>query len=47
MLEEFVDWASMGFEPVVDKVFSFDQTKEAFRYLEAQLHFGKVVITID
>lgn len=31
--------------PVIDKPFSFEQTQEAFEYLEKGLHFGKVVIT--
>ncbi|GAA5887413.1 hypothetical protein JCM16303_004275 [Sporobolomyces ruberrimus] len=30
--------------PVVDKVFSFEQTKEAYRYLDSGKHFGKVCI---
>jgi NADPH:quinone reductase-like Zn-dependent oxidoreductase len=33
--------------PVIDKVFSFDETKEAYKYLESQKHVGKVVIRID
>ncbi|KAK9366598.1 zinc-type alcohol dehydrogenase [Lipomyces kononenkoae] len=34
--------------PVVDeKVFGFDKTREAYEYMEAQKHFGKVVIKID
>ncbi|MEH2252570.1 zinc-dependent alcohol dehydrogenase family protein [Nostoc sp.] len=33
--------------PVIDKVFTFEQTKAAFEYLEQGLHFGKVVITLD
>lgn len=31
--------------PVIDKVFPFEQTQEAFEYLDKGLHFGKVVIT--
>ncbi len=33
-------------KPVVDKVFSFDQAREAFQHLEAGKHFGKVCIEI-
>ncbi|KAK9234523.1 zinc-type alcohol dehydrogenase [Lipomyces kononenkoae] len=34
--------------PVVDeKIFSLDRTREAYEYLAAQKHFGKVVIKID
>jgi NADPH:quinone reductase-like Zn-dependent oxidoreductase len=31
--------------PVIDKVFSFDEVTEAFRYFEAGKYFGKVVIS--
>jgi len=30
--------------PVVDKVFPFEQAREAFRYLESAAHFGKIVL---
>jgi NADPH:quinone reductase-like Zn-dependent oxidoreductase len=33
-------------KPVVDKVFSFAQAKEAIRYLESAQHFGKIVISV-
>ncbi len=33
-------------KPVVDKVFSFNQAKEAYKYLESQKHIGKVVISL-
>ncbi|KAJ7673668.1 NAD(P)-binding protein, partial [Mycena polygramma] len=32
--------------PVIDKVFSFDQAKEAYAHLQSQAHVGKVVIKI-
>ncbi len=32
--------------PVIDKVFQFEKTQEAFEYLDQGLHFGKVVITL-
>jgi NADPH:quinone reductase-like Zn-dependent oxidoreductase len=32
--------------PVVDRVFSFDQAREAWKYLESGSHFGKVVIRV-
>jgi NADPH:quinone reductase-like Zn-dependent oxidoreductase len=34
-------------KPIIDKVFSFDQSKEAFEYLESQKHVGKVVIKVS
>jgi len=31
-------------KPVISKVFSFDQAKDAYKYLVSGQHFGKVVI---
>ena len=36
-----------GIRPVVDRVFEFDEAPEAFRHMESQKHFGKIVIKID
>ena len=33
--------------PVIDRVFSFEETREALRYLQSARHFGKVVISIE
>ena len=33
-------------KPVVDKVFEFEQTQEAYKYLKSQKHVGKVVIKV-
>jgi NADPH:quinone reductase-like Zn-dependent oxidoreductase len=35
-----------GLHPVVDRVFSFDQAKEALKYMESGAHFGKVVVQV-
>uniref|UniRef100_A0A8H7NE53 Enoyl reductase (ER) domain-containing protein n=1 Tax=Bionectria ochroleuca TaxID=29856 RepID=A0A8H7NE53_BIOOC len=35
-----------GIRPVVDKVFKFEEAKEAFKYLAEGAHFGKVVIKV-
>jgi NADPH:quinone reductase-like Zn-dependent oxidoreductase len=35
-----------GLTPVIDRVFPFDQAREALRYLQAAEHVGKVVISI-
>jgi NADPH:quinone reductase-like Zn-dependent oxidoreductase len=35
-----------GLKPVVDRVFPFDQAREALRYLQAAEHVGKVVISV-
>ena len=39
--------AAARVKPVIDKVFPFDQAREAFRYLESGAHFGKVVIRVS
>jgi D-arabinose 1-dehydrogenase-like Zn-dependent alcohol dehydrogenase len=31
-------------QPVIDKVFSFEQAREAFAYMASRQHFGKVAI---
>jgi len=36
--------AASGLKPMVDRVFDFDEAREAFSYLEAGEHLGKVVI---
>jgi NADPH:quinone reductase-like Zn-dependent oxidoreductase len=33
--------------PVIDKVFSFKESVEAFRHMESGRHFGKIVIRLD
>ena len=32
--------------PVVDRVFPFEDAREAYRYLESGTHFGKVVLRV-
>jgi len=47
MLEDvmrFVD--ASGVKPVIDRVFTFDQAQDAYRYLESGAHVGKVVIDV-
>ena len=34
-------------EPVIDRVFAFDEAREAYGYLKGATHVGKVVIRID
>ena len=38
--------ATREIRPVVDKIFTFEQTIDAYSYLESQKHVGKVVIKI-
>nr|MBA3441220.1 NAD(P)-dependent alcohol dehydrogenase [Pyrinomonadaceae bacterium] len=33
--------------PVVDRIFSFEETREAFRHMESGAHFGKISIRIS
>jgi NADPH:quinone reductase-like Zn-dependent oxidoreductase len=35
-----------GLKPVIDKIFPFAATREAFRHLESAKHFGKIVISL-
>jgi NADPH:quinone reductase-like Zn-dependent oxidoreductase len=37
--------ANGSFKPRVDRTFPFEQTAEAYRYLESNQQVGKVVIT--
>jgi NADPH:quinone reductase-like Zn-dependent oxidoreductase len=32
--------------PVIDRVFPFEQSIEALRYMQSAQHFGKIVITV-
>jgi NADPH:quinone reductase-like Zn-dependent oxidoreductase len=34
-------------EPVIDRIFSFDESLDAFRRLESAQHFGKIVVRIN
>jgi NADPH:quinone reductase-like Zn-dependent oxidoreductase len=38
--------AETDLRPVVDRVFEFDQVKEALTHMETGLHFGKIVVRI-
>lgn len=39
--------AATGLKPVIDRVFTFDQAKEAFNHLKSGAHLGKVVIRVN
>lgn len=39
--------AMHGLRPVIDRVFPFEKTGDALRYLQSARHFGKVVISLD
>ena len=40
-------FATSGTHPVIDRVFSFGEAREALRYLESGAHFGKVLIRVE
>jgi NADPH:quinone reductase-like Zn-dependent oxidoreductase len=33
-------------KPVIDRVFNFDETREALKYMESGAHFGKIVVNV-
>jgi NADPH:quinone reductase-like Zn-dependent oxidoreductase len=39
-------WSQNNMKSLIGKVFPFEQGKDAFRYLQAGAHIGKVVITM-
>jgi NADPH:quinone reductase-like Zn-dependent oxidoreductase len=39
--------ASAALTPVIDRVFAFDEAREAFRYLSSGAHFGKICIRLS
>jgi NADPH:quinone reductase-like Zn-dependent oxidoreductase len=47
MFEEMLDAIDLAkLEPAVDKVFGFNEAREAMQYMQSGAHFGKVVIRI-
>ena len=38
---------AVDLKPVIDKVFDFEQLRDAYAYLESQQHVGKVVIKVS
>ncbi len=34
-------------KPIIDRIFPFNEAREAYRYLKSAAHFGKVVISLD
>ena len=47
MFEEMNEFISKNLiKPVVDKVFEFEEAREALKYMESGSHFGKIVVKI-
>jgi NADPH:quinone reductase-like Zn-dependent oxidoreductase len=38
--------AAADIKPIIDRVFAFEEVKEAYKYLASQNHTGKVVIQV-
>jgi NADPH:quinone reductase-like Zn-dependent oxidoreductase len=38
--------AKAELHPIIDRVFAFDQAREAFLHMESGSHFGKIVIRV-
>jgi NADPH:quinone reductase-like Zn-dependent oxidoreductase len=46
MLEDMIAWIEpRNVHPIIDRIFPFDKSAEAFQYLQAGQHMGKVCIT--
>ncbi len=45
-LQEAEDYILAGLRPVIARTFAFDEIVEAYRYLESNQQFGKVVVTL-
>ena len=43
-VSQFLEEKKVSLAPLVDRVFSFDDAKAAFAYLESGSHVGKVVL---
>ena len=39
--------SAVNLKPIVDKVFSFEEAREAYEYQASQKHVGKVVIKVS
>lgn len=46
-MNRFISEKKISFEGIIDRRFKFDEVEEAFGYLKAQKHVGKVIIEID
>jgi NADPH:quinone reductase-like Zn-dependent oxidoreductase len=36
-----------GVRPIIDKVFQFEQLREAYEYVQSGKHIGKVVVKVE
>lgn len=45
-MNKFLDRNKVHLNDLIDRVFSFEETKEAFDYLYSGAHVGKVVIKL-
>ena len=40
------EYPSVNQQPVIDKVFGFDEVQAAYRHMASGAHFGKIVIRV-
>jgi len=44
---DYMGEKKVGLQPIIDKIFNFDEAPQAFEYLAAGKHVGKVVIRLS
>jgi threonine dehydrogenase-like Zn-dependent dehydrogenase len=46
-LNSFLEEKKVKLDPLIDRIFSFEEAPEAYRYLASGKHVGKIVIKIS
>jgi threonine dehydrogenase-like Zn-dependent dehydrogenase len=46
-LNTFLEEKKVKLDPLIDRVFSFEEAPEAYRYLASGKHVGKIVIKVS
>lgn len=46
-MNRFISEKKISFEGILDRRFKFEEAEEAFGYLKAQKHVGKVIMEVD
>jgi NADPH:quinone reductase-like Zn-dependent oxidoreductase len=48
MLEDLTSAVRLAkLRPVIDRIFEFEEAREALKYMESGSHFGKIVVRIE
>lgn len=45
-MNKLLDWKKIQLHPLINRVFDFRDTKEAFDYLYSGTHVGKVIVKV-